>query len=101
MTSMVVSRPIRITKHRRRTTNRSRDMLDFRFFGILPTLTPMIIQGLNSVLGSSYPFCPLGQFNFKDQGEFGKVVYGFLLMPNSNFGRRMRCLQDFCDGFWV
>ena len=31
------------------------------------------------------------------QGEFGKVVYGFLLVPNSNFGRRMRCLRDVCD----
>ena len=32
MTSKAVSRPIRITKHRRRTTNHCRDMLDFRFF---------------------------------------------------------------------
>ena len=32
MTLKVVSRPIRITKHRRRTTNRFRDILDFVFW---------------------------------------------------------------------
>ena len=31
------------------------------------------------------------------QGQYGKVVYGFLSVPNSNFGRWMRCLRDICD----
>ena len=31
MTSKAVSRPVRFTKQLRRTTNHSRDMLDFRF----------------------------------------------------------------------
>jgi len=58
-TSKAVSRPIRITKHRRRTTNRSRDMLDFRIlaFRILT-------------------FC---------KGGFGGFEYGFLFVFNSNY----------------
>ena len=32
----------------------------------------------------------------KGQSEYAKIAYGFLLVPNSNFGRGMRCLQDIC-----
>ena len=71
-----VSRPIRITKHRRRTT-----MLDFRIF----------------VFSHFTNADPCGSSNVKGQGEYGKVVYDFLLVPNSNFDRRVRCLGDICE----
>ena len=47
MTSKTVSSPIRITKHRRRTTNRFRDMLDFRIFAFC--YLPCLRKSLNSV----------------------------------------------------
>ena len=42
---------------------------------------------------------PYGSFKVKGQGEFGKVVYGFLLVSNNNFGHRMLCLRDICEPF--
>ena len=42
------SRPIRITKHRRRATNRSRDMLDFRFLAFCQRWPLWIIQSQRS-----------------------------------------------------
>ena len=87
MTSKAVSRPIRITKHRRRTTNRSRDMLDFRILAFCQRWPLWVIRssyrfirfdplsniackhhvaptvrryGRLKFWGSSYPFWPLG-----------------------------------------
>ena len=40
---------------------------------------------------------PYGSSKVKGQGEFEKVVYDFLLVPNSILGRRVRFLRDICD----